>query len=169
VRHPIPHVDSLLRQHKLFCQYAKEDSRIGPYLQAAGHYEFGPQRIPIHLQQSSIGEIRTALKDQQDHIAYAIQWKDVYAKPLALLDRNPDLKKQITFIKHEDFCRAPYAAWQLIAKVCNLDEKPPDLEHIVAPNSKTGLTEIQKSEIWNITGEIAKELGYTGDEINGTA
>lgn len=161
VRHPVSHVDSLLRQHELFCQYAKDDSRIGPYLQAAGHYEFGPQRVPIHLQRNSIGDIHAALKEGQDHIAYAIQWRDVYAKPLTLLSKNPSFKKQITFVKHEDFCSDPYAAWQRIAKTCDLDENSPDLKHIVAPNTKIRLTDIQKSEIWNIAGQIAEELGYT--------
>ncbi|MFN7291534.1 MAG: sulfotransferase [Pirellula sp.] len=169
VRHPVSHVDSLSRQHELFCRYAKDDSRIGPYLQAAGHYEFGPQRVPVHLQQNSIGEIRTALRKGQDHVAYAIQWRDIYAKPLALLTKNPRFKKQITFVKHEDFCNDPYAAWKRIANTCDLDENPPDLKHIVAPNTKLRLTDIQELEIWNIAGEIAEELGYAANGISETA
>lgn len=168
VRHPVSHVDSLMRQHELFCLYAKDDSRIGPYLQSAGHYEFGPQRVPILLHQGSIGEIHAALKKGRDHIAYAIQWRDVYAKPLALLAKAPRLKNQITFVKHEDFCCDPYTAWQCIANICDLEGNLPDLKHIVAPNSIIRLSENQKVDIWNITNEIAKEIGYGVKAINET-
>jgi hypothetical protein len=166
VRHPITHIASLLRQHELFCHYSKEDSRVGRYLEATGHYEFGPQRVPIHMHRSSIEPIRTALRNQHDHIAYAIQWRDIYAKPLTLLNEKPSLVQQITIVKHEDFCSDPYAAWQRIAKTCDLDEKSPDLKHIVASNTVIRLTDIQKSEIWNIAGQIAEELGY---EVNRTS
>ncbi|MFN7877534.1 MAG: sulfotransferase [Pirellula sp.] len=168
VRHPITHIASLLRQHELFCQYARENSRVGPYLQAAGHYEFGPQRVPIHLQQSSIEPIQRALKDQQDHIAYAIQWRDIYAKPLSLLSEKPNLVDQVTLVKHEDFCRNPYATWQRIARACEIDHVQQDFKHIVAPYYDTGLTDKQKLEIWDVTCDIAESIGYCNDPTKET-
>lgn len=161
VRHPIAHVASLIRQHELFCQYAETDARIGPYLQAAGHYEFGPQRVPILMQQSSIQEIQCALDKQSDHSAYAIQWRDVYDKPLKLLARNPGLKKQMMFLRHEDFCSNPHASWQQILALCDLEPNQPPLDHIAAPKHCDQLTDSQKSEIWSITKHIAAPLGYT--------
>lgn len=168
IRHPITHIASLLRQHELFSQYAMEDSRVGPYLIAAGHYEFGPQRVPIHVCQSSIDPIRSALKNQQDHIAYAIQWRDIYAKPLSLLIEKPDLVNQVTLVKHEDFCRDPYATWNRIALVCELDPVQQDFKHIVAPESSTGLTDKQKTEIWDVTCDIAESIGYYNDPTKET-
>src|SRR5690606_8102595 len=49
VRHPVTHVESLVRQHALFSGYSRDDARVPEYLRAAGHYEFGPQRVPINV------------------------------------------------------------------------------------------------------------------------
>lgn len=49
VRHPLTHVHSLVRQYQLSSSYAAADARVPRYLEAAGHFEFGPQRIPIRL------------------------------------------------------------------------------------------------------------------------
>jgi len=44
IRHPLFHIDSLVRQHKLFLGYSQGNQQVPEYLKAVGHYEFGPQR-----------------------------------------------------------------------------------------------------------------------------
>jgi len=67
IRHPLAHIESLVRQHRLFCTYAREEPRVPRYLAAAGHFEFGPQRMPIHLSQSESKRTRERWRAGDEH------------------------------------------------------------------------------------------------------
>ena len=60
VRDPVEHVDSLVRQHRQFCEYAQADARVPEYLKIAGHFEFGPQRQPLRLDATATVRTREA-------------------------------------------------------------------------------------------------------------
>lgn len=52
------HVGSLMRMHARFCEAAKNNPRIVRHMTHAGHFEFGPHRIPIHFgDQHAMNEI----------------------------------------------------------------------------------------------------------------
>lgn len=161
IRHPISHVDSLVRQHELFSSYAKSTPHLGRYLQAAGHYEFGPQRVPIRLSQQSIQELELAASSNQDHTLYAIQWRDVYAKALTWIETNSHTRTQATVVKFEELCQTPYPVWNTIRDCCDLGKNAMDLEHISAPNCNTRLSTSQHAEIWSVVGETAERFGYS--------
>ncbi|MFM8220393.1 MAG: sulfotransferase, partial [Planctomycetaceae bacterium] len=75
VRDPVEHVDSLVRQHRQFCEYAKADARVAEYLKIAGHFEFGPQRQPLRLDTESLQRTRAAWEAGEEHRGYAVQWR----------------------------------------------------------------------------------------------
>lgn len=160
IRDPISHVDSLVRQHKLFSSYAKSTPNLGSYLQAAGHYEFGPQRIPIQLSPQSIQELKQAESSNQDHIFYAIQWRDVYAKALTCLGTNSQRAAKGVVVKFEELCTAPNPVWIKIRDCCDLADQKLDFKHIAAPEPKQRLSTLQQSEIWDIVAVTAKWYGY---------
>ena len=87
VREPVAHVASLVRQHQLFNGYAQDDPRIGIYLSAAGHFEFGPQRRPICLTPEA-AEGASGVWDEGDAAGYARQWAEVYGH-VARLKASP--------------------------------------------------------------------------------
>jgi hypothetical protein len=161
IRHPFSHVDSLVRQHELFSSYAKNTLHLGRYLQAAGHYEFGPQRIPIQMGPQSIQELKQAESSNQDHILYAIQWRDVYSKALTWLEANSQQEPRAVVVKFEELCKAPNLVWIKIRDCCDLGDHKPDFKHIDAPNLTQRLSTLQHSEIWDIVAVTAKWYGYS--------
>jgi hypothetical protein len=106
VREPLSHVRSLVEQHALFCRYAADDPRVARYLAAAGHYEFGPQRRPIHLDPSRLGQIEEAWRAGDDWRGYARQWAQVYDH-VARLCADPSLAGRIQVVRYEDACARP--------------------------------------------------------------
>src|SRR5690606_20960230 len=113
VRNPVSHVRSLVEQHALFCRYAADDARVPRYLAAAGHYEFGPQRKPIHFDAARIGEIEAAWRSGDDWRGYARQWAQVYAH-VDRLRNDPDVAPRLLVVRYEDACTRPQ---EVIAEV----------------------------------------------------
>jgi len=121
VREPLAHVHSLVRQHELFCRYAAEDPRVPRYLEAAGHYEFGPQRRPIHLDPDRLGEIAAAWRAGEDWRGYARQWAQVYAHVHRLRD-DPALAGRILVVRFEDACADPQTLAGELLGFCGLGD-----------------------------------------------
>ena len=119
VREPVSHVHSLVRQHELFCRYAEEDPRVPHYLEAAGHYEFGPQRRPIHFNDSEIGAVQEAWSKGDNYRGYARQWAAVY-RHVDRLRRDPWLASRIMVVRYEDACAAPEALRRDLLSFCAL-------------------------------------------------
>ena len=116
VRHPVAQVESLLRQHRLFSEYSATDPRVPEYLRAAGHFEFGPQRVPVNLDRSVGRRIAKSWQAGEDATGYALLWNSVYdyGHRLAL---RAELRSRIEFVRYEDFCRVPRRILRRIARL----------------------------------------------------
>lgn len=121
VREPLAHVHSLARQHELFCRYAAQDARVPPYLEAAGHYEFGPQRRPINLEAGRVGEIDAAWREGGHYRGYARQWAQVYAH-VHRLRSDPALAGRILVVRYEDACASPQSLLRELLGFCALTD-----------------------------------------------
>jgi len=168
IRHPVSHVNSLVRQHRLFTQYSREDRRVPHYMRGAGHYEFGPQRVPINLDEESGRRIVEAWNAGDDDLGYAILWRSVYAHARQLARQNESLAKRIVFVPYEDFCAQPVAMLSRLFDFCELTAGAQDLlgnlPPIAAPEpEREGIKETQRTRIWNETREVAEEFGYRRD------
>ncbi len=164
VRHPYGHVDSLVKQHRLFTDYAATDDRVGSYLQAAGHYEFGPQRIPINLSRGLADRIEAAWAAGQEHRGYAMQWQAIYgyAKTLASM---PALSEQIMLLRFEDLCSEPAEVLQSVFDFLGVDIDPAGRDGLADRITRPSAAQLQKpadhlAEIWDEAGDIATEYGY---------
>ena len=121
IREPLAHVQSLVRQHQLFCAYASQDARVPAYLAAAGHYEFGPQRRPINADPARIGEIERAWRSGDDYRGYARQWAQVYLH-VDRLRREERLGRRLRVVRYEDACAGGEAVSRELLEFCGLSD-----------------------------------------------
>jgi hypothetical protein len=162
----LSHVSSLVRQHQLFSQYSSEDPRVAKYLRAAGHYEFGPQRVPVNVDASCGSHILAAWNNQQDADGYAAMWAAVYAYVRALSQADDALASRIMVLRYEDFCARPRAELRNAFDFCQLADGVEslfsNLSEISAPAAqKAGLSEEECTQVWIETREVAEAFGYT--------
>ncbi|MCA9055926.1 MAG: sulfotransferase [Planctomycetaceae bacterium] len=163
VRHPVDHVHSLVRQHQLFTSYAQDDRRIGRYLAAAGHYEFGPQRMPIRLTESGASRIETAWQRGDEYGGYAAQWHEVY-RFIDAMRQSPDTAQHILIVRYEDFCQDPHGTLAGVLKHADCDathlgEK--NWDHISPPTRKDGeIPDAVRDQVWAEVAEVASRFGY---------
>jgi Sulfotransferase family len=163
IRHPLTHVQSLVRQHALFTAYAQRDPRVPHYLRAAGHYEFGPQRMPIRLTHEAGDRIRNAWHRGDDATGYAIQWAEVYGFVHALLESSDDLAARTSVIRYEDFCDHPAEVMAAVCRHAQLDACATNsFAHIVAsPHDSLDLPHNFRETVWREAGSVANHFGYS--------
>lgn len=168
VRHPIAHVHSLVRQHELFTEYAETDSRVPRFLKAAGHYEFGPQRVPILFSEESGQRINAAWNGGDEYAGYAIQWSEVYRYVHSLSLRDDAIGKSILIVRYEDFCEDPQKWMSKILEHTNLLEMGSglldQLDHISkSPHRIADLPEDVRNTVWHEAQAVAEIYGYSED------
>lgn len=101
IRDPVQQVASLMKQHRLFSRQNEEDSRVSRHLNLSGHYEFGPLRCPIMVDESRQAHYRQSFED----VAwYASQWADVYGFLQQRMKENQTLAKACLVIPYEAIC-----------------------------------------------------------------
>jgi Sulfotransferase family len=170
IRHPFTQVRSLVRQHSLFTEYARKDPRVPRYLAAAGHYEFGPQRVPIRLSHEAGDRIRDAWQRGHDAAGYAIQWAEIYRFVDRLRCDTIGLAERILVVRYEDFCARPYETVQQILRHAKLGAgatiHPQAFEHIAAPETpdQSDLADDFRQTVWRETGAVAQRFGYASAE-----
>ncbi len=171
VREPLSHVHSLVRQHRLFCRYAAQDPRVPRYLEAAGHYEFGPQRRPVNLERARIGEIEAAWREGEEHRGYARQWAQVYAH-VHRLRSDPALAGRILVVRYEDACASPQAAVRGLLEFCALGDSQGRVAAaaagLAAPPAQP-LEARAADAVWAEAGAAAALYGYLREKRAGSA
>lgn len=171
IRHPISQVQSLVRQHQLFINYAREDTRVARTMAASGHFEFGPQRQPIGPTRLARDEIQQAWASGNDWLGYAMQWRNVYGDLQETIERSAELRQRIHVCRYEDFCDAPEQRFGELRSLTGFDvngDSPPSLEHISpAQGQAQTLTPTIRRTIWTTVAAIADCYGYRCDSDRG--
>jgi len=163
IRHPLTHVRSLTRQHRLFCSYATLDERVGPYLRAVGHYEFGPARAPICVDRLGTERTVECWKAGNDSAGYAQQWADLYGFVLELLRFDSDLRKRVRVIRFEDLTADPTRELGGIVEftgLCSGQAATSLAADIAAPADRDSL-DIDSTRCWQLVESVATVYGYT--------
>jgi hypothetical protein len=165
VRHPASQIESLMRQHQLFCEYSARDRRVPRYLEAAGHFEFGPQRVPVNIDAEDARRIAEAWSANEEELGYALMWRSIYSHLLALQRDDAQLKERITFVRYEDLCRDAKGEIRRIAAFSDLRDGVEALTSNlpeVSPRRPGGfqLTREQQRKIWDVASETAVAFGY---------
>jgi hypothetical protein len=164
VRNPIAHVQSLVRQHERFTRFAQADQRIPRYLAAAGHYEFGPQRVPIRMEAEAGDRTIQSWNSGEEHRGYAIQWAHVYRHVLDLCRRNADLRSRLHIVRYEDLCADPVVSLQQIAEHLAIEwpKHGISVDHIVGPVAECDRS--TDAVVWDETKAVAAEIGYSAKQ-----
>lgn len=161
IRHPVDHVGSLVRQHRLFTSYSDDDPRVPEYLRAAGHFEFGPQRMPINVDPEASARITKAWADGDDPTGYAISWRAVYAH-VDEAAREDALAGRVMFVRYEDFCARPSTVIGELLRFCGLGkgaELGRALARVSAPCGGAG-SDAFAAQVWREVRPVAERFGY---------
>ncbi len=118
VRDPVGHVASLIKQHRLFCKEEARDPRILDHMRRSGHFEFGLDRRPPHLGDSSMVQRILAAGEIEGQ---ALTWASVYGHVADRLEGNPELARQTLLISYADLCAAPGETLARLYRHCGLD------------------------------------------------
>lgn len=165
VRHPVAQAESLVRQHALFSQYSSRDRRIADYLRAAGHFEFGPQRVPINVDAAEAHRIAEAWAVGSEAAGYAVMWRSIYGHARSLADTGSRLRGRIEFLRYEDLCEDPARALRRISQFCELEEGSEDLiTRLPAIAARTPdsfrLSSEQRARVWDLVAPTARSFSY---------
>lgn len=166
VRHPVAQVESLMRQHRLFMEYSERDNRVPQYLRAAGHFEFGPQRVPVNIDLEHARRIGMAWSRGEDELGYAWMWRSIYSHVAALRCANERLAQRIEFVRYETLCADPEGELRHIARFCdfrrNFDALLARMPEVSPPKPDSfRLSPRQRARVWSAAGETAESLGYS--------
>lgn len=130
VRHPVPHVASLIRQHANFCAIQQADRRARKAMRRLGHFEFGLDRQPGFCGGAkTASRVATAFADGDDVTAYALQWQGAYEAVMHARETDAALKAATLIVRHEDITRDPHA---ILAQVLSFAGLPATPEFIAA-------------------------------------
>jgi hypothetical protein len=166
IREPVAHVHSLVRQHRRFSRLALEDARVPHYLRAAGHYEFGAQRVPINVRAGEIGRSEAAWNEGDDYRGYARQWAAIYRYVDELRSSHPDLAERITIMRYEDLCSEPRRAFGKLLAATSLTDRTgrafAAAQAVVAPSAEraNGATAPDRRAVWDEVAAVATVYGY---------
>ena len=165
VRHPITHVESLMKQHELFTEYSARDTRVPHYMRTAGHFEFGPQRVPVNMDPDHARLIAEAWSRDEHHLGYALMWRSIYAH-VGALGREPQFANRIEFVRYEDLCSDPAVTLRRLAQFCEFED---GIDAVLATLPEVSarklasclLSSSMAASVWEVTAETARSFGYT--------
>lgn len=166
VRAPTDHVASLLRQHERFCRGQREHPRALAYMQHSGHFEFGLDRRPLNLGDSSrVERVLSCWRIGDDLRGFALYWDMVYAYLSDLLARDELVRTATLIVRFETLCDSPDETLQSMMRHVNL----PDAEAIIdefasairRPTYYTSrISQEENAAIADITKTTARAWGY---------
>lgn len=125
IREPVAHVASLAKQHRLFCEADREDPRVARQLALAGHFEFGPGRIPIaYGDPEAHRTIARLWAEGREAEGWAQSWAATYRHLLRQLERLPGLPRAALLFRYEDLCRHSGPVIDALLDHCGLPAGP---------------------------------------------
>ncbi len=124
LREPSAHIASLIKQHRLFCEAAKGDSRIPDMLSMSGHDEFGPARRVIDFSNPILTQaVCEAWDNDQEVLGWALYWRAAYEHLLTQLENDVLIADAVCLVSYSQLCAQPEAQIDRILKACALPEQ----------------------------------------------
>lgn len=169
IRHPIHHIASLLKQHRLLTQEQKKDAYAIEHLKHTGHFEFGLDRRPINITDTTNGAATIkAWEAHKDTEGYALQWAHIYSYLLDL-SKSKAHKKAILLVPFERLYSTPVETLSNVFHHANLPDTKTIIDRAAASISKPTYYQPSFSakeiiRIKKITEKTANQLDYTFQE-----
>ncbi len=167
VRHPLAHVASLHKQHRLFTRLCEADPDLARFLAIAGHFEFGPPLRFIHVGNDSLRRIRTQWRQSRFAEAWATYWASIYGYVADVLTADPKLAEATRVVRYEDLCRDSGPTIDGLLRHTGLDPEPfaetrsRYAQTLTEPEYyRHDFSDAQVEAIEKITASVAERYGY---------
>ena len=160
VRHPVDHIASLVKQHRLFSDGHELDARVGRQLSMAGHWEFGPDRRPVNLGDGAAERISAAWKAGDEITGWALTWSSTFSLIYKMIEKYSE---NISWFRYEDLCDRSEVVLEQVLTHTGLAH--PDCDGWAARLSRpayydSGLTPADCEGIAEQCSEVAGRFGY---------
>ncbi|WP_205042043.1 sulfotransferase [Rhodoligotrophos defluvii] len=164
IRHPVWHVASLMKQHRLFSAAGAEDDRVRRQMRRSGHFEFGLDRRPINVGDQSLAEeIGSLWRNGEEIAGWATLWAGVYGH-IADCIQAAELGRAARIVRYEDLCADPGAILSMILDHCDLDHQGlPDLARAMIARPTyyhPAFSRADRDTIRVRTEDVAARFGY---------
>lgn len=108
VREPLAHVASLVKQDRLFSDWAKHDPAIARHLARCGHFEFGPHKGAVNVGDAEQARaIQVCFDTNQPAQGYARQWAASYGWLMRALANDAELASACRLVDYGRLCAEP--------------------------------------------------------------
>jgi len=107
IRNPIESINSLTRVHQKFLNYCKKNEYLVNQLNFLSHYEFGPNRKPICINNNIYNKINYEWDKGNQEKGYLLQWIDIYTFVLKKYLSNKNLKKKFFILDNDELIKNP--------------------------------------------------------------
>ena len=107
IRDPFKQAESLVRVHKKFTKYCKQNKYLIKQLKILSHYEFGPHRRPIYFNGINYNKTLDSWNKSDDYAGYLMQWYDIYKMVLNKYLSNKKIFSNILVIDNQDLLLKP--------------------------------------------------------------
>lgn len=165
IRHPVGHIASLIKQHRMLGAGQRSAPRSLTHFQRVGHFEFGEDRRPINVgDASAVEEIQSLWRAGEEVRGWARYWATIYGFAGRLLDSHPALRDAALVVRFEDLCARPEHSLAQLAAHCGLDD--PDFvgahaERLRAPEYYSArFSEGELAVINDETAAVRTRFGY---------
>ncbi len=168
VRNPVNHIASCIKQDNLYSKNLANNPRAMRYLKWAGHFEFGPNKHSIYLNNSiEFNKIKQAFETDDKVSAWAYHWNSLYKNVCSQINEDEKLKSASLFMRYEDLCNNSEESITGILLHCNIEQETFEeirKEYVKKLNEpsyyEAKFTQKDLCNIENICGATARSLGY---------
>ncbi|QDU41489.1 hypothetical protein Mal4_58570 [Maioricimonas rarisocia] len=169
IRHPVHHIASLMKQHRLFVEGERRHPRALVRMQRVGHFEFGLDRRAINVGNAeTIEEIESLWENGDDVRGWARYWAHLYGWMADQLKDDRQLAEAVRVVRFEDMCDDAAGELEQIRLHCELNADA-NMEafagQIHAPTYyRPDFTDRELEVIHDETAATAARYGY-GEEV----
>lgn len=122
VRHPVGHIASLIKQHRLLSSGQRQSPKALTHFQRIGHFEFGLDLRPINAgMDSRVAETCDLWKRGEELRGWARYWASIYDFVAQRLSENSTLRESAIVLRYEDLCSEPGRTLTRLFDHCALD------------------------------------------------
>ena len=122
IRAPAWHIASLIKQHRLFRDGLADNRRALDHMRRVGHFEFGPDRRPIHVgDDRAIEAIQGLWAAGSEVEGQARYWAHLHAKIADQLESDDTLRDAVLVVSYEDLCASPKPMVERLFAHCRLE------------------------------------------------
>ena len=170
IRHPLHHIASLMKQHRLFCDAERLHPRALEHMRRVGHFEFGLDCRPVNVGNTGqIKEIQRLWEQGEAVRGWARYWAVLYAWVASRIARDETLSQKVLTMRFEDLCQDPEQQIDRLLGHCQLNMTPQVAawsQQIAAPGYyQPDFSSDELAVIEEETADVAQLFGYSfGDQ-----